>query len=41
LIREAVDRFLDQYGEGNRLELPDFEALRREFDERGEAVVER
>jgi hypothetical protein len=55
LIREAVDRCLDQYGEGNRLELlrgargmwkgrddlPDFEALRREFDERGEAVVER
>jgi hypothetical protein len=55
LIREAVDGFLDRYGEGNRLELlrgargmwkdrddlPDFEALRREFDERGEAVVER
>jgi hypothetical protein len=54
LIREAVDGFLDRYGEGNRLELlrgargmwkdrddlPDFEALRREMDERGEAVVE-
>ena len=54
LIREAVDVFLDRYGEGNRLELlcsargmwkdredlPDFEALRREFDERGEAVVD-
>ena len=55
LIREAVDSFLDRYGEGNRLELlrsargmwkdrddlPDFEALRREFDERGEVVVDR
>jgi len=55
LIREAVDGFIDQYQEGNRLELlrgargmwkdrddlPDFEALRREFDERGEAIVER
>ena len=55
LIREAVDGFLDRYGEGNRLELlrgargmwkdrddlPDFEALRREFDERGASAAER
>jgi Ribbon-helix-helix protein, copG family len=55
LIREAVDGFLDRYGEGNRLELlrgargmwkdrddlPDFEALRREFDRGGEDIIER
>jgi len=55
LIREAVDGFLDRYGEGNRLgllrgargmwkdrdDLPDFEALRREFDRGGEDIVER
>jgi hypothetical protein len=55
LIREAVDKFIDRYAEGSRLEflraaramwkdrddLPDFEALRREFDERGEASAER
>ena len=49
LIREAVDRFIARYQEGNRSELlrsargmwkdradlPDFEALRRELDERG------
>lgn len=54
LIREAVDGFLDRYGEGNRQELlrgargmwkdrddlPDFEALRREFDRGGEDTVE-
>lgn len=54
LIREAVDGFLDRYGEGNRLELlrgargmwkdrddlPDFGALRKELDERGEAAEE-
>jgi hypothetical protein len=54
LIREAVDGFLDRYGDENRLELlrgargmwkdrddlPDFEALGREFDERGDAFVE-
>ena len=50
LIREAADKFIVRYAEGNRLEflraargmwkdrddLPAFEALRREFDERGE-----
>jgi hypothetical protein len=55
MIREAVDAFLDRYGEGNRLELlrgaqgmwkdrndlPDFDVLRREFDKRGEDIVER
>lgn len=55
LIREAVDKFIVRYAEGNRLEflraargmwkdrddLPDFEALRREFDERDEAIAER
>lgn len=49
LIREAVDRFISRYAEGNRLDLlrnargmwkertdlPDFEALRSELDERG------
>jgi hypothetical protein len=54
LIREAVDGFLDRYGEGNRLELlrgargmwkdrddlPDFGALRKQLDERGEAAEE-
>jgi hypothetical protein len=55
LIREAVDRFIDRYQEGNRSELlrsargmwkerddlPDFEALRRELDERGTTSVGR
>ena len=54
LIREAVDGFLDRYGERNRLQLlrgargiwkdrddlPDFGALRKELDERGEAAEE-
>jgi predicted DNA-binding protein len=49
LIREAVDRFIKEYQEGNRLELlrkgrglwkdrtdlPDFRALRNEFDRLG------
>jgi hypothetical protein len=55
LIREAVDRFIDRYHEGNRSELlrsargmwkeredlPGFQALRRELDERGSASTGR
>jgi hypothetical protein len=49
LIREAIDRFIEGYADGNRLQLlrkgyglwkdrtdlPDFTALRREFDRLG------